>query len=158
MASNGNPASGFNQLQKIVNFAIEKEQESADFYTNLAGKVKTRSIAEELKKLADMEIQHRERLRKMDPAAASSAPARSVADLKIADYVVRAEPTPEMSWQEILTIAMHREMATMKLYQDLAALVPEGPTRQMFTHLAAEESGHKLYFERIWDDEILIEN
>lgn len=31
-------------------------------------------------------------------------------------------------------------------------------TRALFEKLAGEESNHKLFFERIWDDEVLIEN
>ncbi|MGI5836403.1 MAG: ferritin family protein, partial [Chloroflexota bacterium] len=58
----------FNSLQGILNFAINKEQEAIDFYTNIADKVKSKSLVEELQKIAAMETGHRDRLKKLDPA------------------------------------------------------------------------------------------
>ncbi|MBU1626474.1 hypothetical protein KKB18_03820 [bacterium] len=53
---------------------------------------------------------------------------------------------------------MKRELASMNLYNDLAKKSTATSLKQMFQNLAQEESKHKLYFENIYDDEILREN
>lgn len=147
-----------NALQDILGFAVSKEQEAIDFYTDLAGKVKTKSLVEELLKIAAMETGHRDRLKNIDVASIVGGAPKKVADMKIADYLVAQEPTKGMTWQDILTIAMHRELASQKLYTDLSARVEDPIARQLFENLAGEEAGHKRYFEQIWDEEILIWN
>jgi rubrerythrin len=159
LAVNSNSIGQSGDLQAIVNFAIQKEQEAVDFYHDLAARIKNRSLTAELLKIADMEVQHRERLKKLDLVAAiGGATARKVTDLKIADYLVAQEPSPSMTWQDILNIAMHREMASMRLYTDLATIVSDQGAKQLFENLAVEETAHKLFFEKTWDEEILTEN
>jgi rubrerythrin len=155
---NSQTADQFDQLQKIVQYAIEREEEAHQFYMDLTGKVKSEPIAEELRKIAAMELQHKEKLQRMNVGEAASTPARQVLDLQIADYTVEAQPTQEMYWQDLLSIAMHREMAAMQLYQDLSNIIADPGAKKLFEHLAAEEASHKLYFERVWDEEVLTEN
>ena len=144
-------------LQDIVDYAIEKEQEAVNFYNDLAGDAKKKALAEELHKMALMEQGHKERLEKMDAEEAAKKMARPVQDLKIADYLIDIEPGPNMNWQDIIQLAMKRELAAKNLYTDLAKLVSEPAAKQMFENLAADENAHKLYFEKIWDDEIMKE-
>jgi rubrerythrin len=148
----------FDHLQQILDYAIGKEQEAAEFYTDLAAKVVTGSLAAELRKIAAMEMHHKERLQHLDLAGATTQTAPVALDLQIADYLVEQKPGPEMAWQEILNIAMHQELAAMKLYADLANRTDDPAGKLLFLNLAAEESNHKLYFERIWDEEVLLEN
>jgi len=146
------------ELQNIIDFAIEKEKEAAGFYNDLADRVKMKALAEEFRKIAAMEEGHRERLKKMDVTEAAQSFTKQVMDLHIAEYVVEKQPTSDMSWQDILSIAMHRELASINLYTDLEKLVTEPLSKQLFQNLAAEERGHKLFFEKIWDDEVLMSN
>ena len=146
------------EMQTIIDFAIEKEKEAADFYGELAGRVNLKAVADELRKIVSMEKGHRERLERMDLAAAVENIPEQAMDLHIADYVVEAKPSPDMTWPDILTIAMHREQASVNLYTDLEKLVTDSLSRQLFRSLASDERGHKLFFERIWDDEVLGSN
>jgi rubrerythrin len=148
----------FDDLQDVVDFAIDKEQEAVDFYNDLAVRVKQRAIADELKKMAVVEEGHRDWLRNMNIKAAAQTVSQPVPTLKIADYLVEKKPGPDMNWQDVVQIAMKRELASMNLYTDLAKLVADPPAKQMFENLVAEESKHKLYFERVWDEEILKDN
>jgi rubrerythrin len=145
-------------MQTIIDFAIEKEKEAADFYGELARRVKLKVVADEIRKIVAMENGHRERLERMDLAAAAERAPEGVMDLHIADYVVEAKPSPDMSWPDILTIAMHREQASVNLYTDLEKLVTDSLSKQLFRSLASDERGHKLFFEKIWDDEVLASN
>jgi len=143
------------ELQEIIDFAINKEQEAMDFYRDLAAKVKHKAISEELQKMVGVEEGHRDRLKAMDLGEAAKTTVKPAQNLKIADYLVDLEPTPDMSWQDVVHIAMKRELAAMNLYTDLARTVTDKKAKQLFENLAADESAHKLYFEKVWDDEIM---
>jgi rubrerythrin len=149
----------FEKLQNVVKFAIDKEIEAAAFYRDLASKCETGALQQELLKIADIEDSHKEKLQRMDVEETAKTSPKEVMDLQISDYLVEKEPTPDMSWQDILTIAMKREQAAFELYTNLAKMfATENTISQLFQNLASEESSHKLYFEKIYDDEILKEN
>ncbi len=152
------PAGQFEQLQGYVQFAIQKEQEAIDFYSEIAGRVKAKGLAAELREIAAMEVKHRERLKGIDLGTLTTVSVKRAPDMKIADNMVAMEPSPNMSWQDVLNIAMHRELDSIRLYSDLANWVDNPAARQLFENLAAEETKHKLFFERTWDEEILLEN
>lgn len=145
-------------LNSMVQFAIEKEQDAVNFYEELAQKAKNKSIQEELLKIKVMEEQHRDRLKRFNAESLEKTTPKKVLDLKIADYVLETKVTPDMSWQDIINIAMHRELAAMKLYQALSQRLTEPKVVQLFQHLATEESAHKLFFEKLWDEEVMKEN
>ncbi len=145
-------------LHSMVQFAIEKEQEAIHFYENLAQKAKVKSIQEELLKIKAMEEQHKEKLKRFDLEILEKSTPKKMLDLKIADYVVETKVSVEMSWQDIINVAMHRELAAMKLYQVLSQRLSDPKVVQFFQHLASEESAHKLFFEKLWDEEVLKEN
>ncbi|OGL42424.1 MAG: hypothetical protein A2161_21095 [Candidatus Schekmanbacteria bacterium RBG_13_48_7] len=147
------------KLKDVINFAVKKEQEAADFYYDLAGKIKSPAMEKELRKIAAMEEGHRDKLKKIDFKSASKQTPKEVMDLKISDYLVEKEPTPDMSWQELLTVAMKREQASLNLYKTMSKMFKaEKAVSQVFDILASEEAAHKLYFEKIYDDDILKEN
>jgi rubrerythrin len=145
-------------VNEIIQFAIGKEQEAIDFYTNLAGRVKLEAVAQELLKLADMERGHKHRLETLDVEAFIAVPAERPRDLKIANYMEKAVVTPDMDWQDILNVAMHRELAAANLYKDLAESTGDPKIKQLFEGLASEEQKHKLYLETLWDQEVMKEN
>ena len=155
--NNGGPMK-LEELRTIIDFAIEKEKEASSFYDDLAAKAKTRALAEELRKIARMEEGHRDRLERMDVVSAAESVPKEAPDLHIAEYVVEKKPSADMSWPDILTIAMHREQAAINLYTDLEKLVTDPLSKQLFKNLAIEEQGHKYFFEKIWDDEVLTSN
>ncbi len=105
-----------------------------------------------------MEEGHKERLKRMDVSVAGEGLPSEGTDLHIAEYVVETKPSPDMSWPDIVNIAMHRELASINLYTDLGKLVTDPLSQQLFQNLAAEERDHKLFFEKIWDDEVLTSN
>lgn len=146
-------------LKAIILFAIEKEQEAIDFYEQLSQKVKSKAIVDEILKIKKMEEQHKERLKKVEiPALIRENSSRVAPNLKIADYIVQATPSAEMSWQDLLNIAMHRELAAMELYAALSKKVSDSDVARLFERLSREESEHKLIFERMWDEDIMKEN
>ncbi len=146
------------QLQEIIEFAIQREQDAADFYRDLAGRVNNKTIAEELLKFSEIELGHKRKLQNLDLEKVVGSEPQKVANLKIVDYMVKQEPKPNMDWHDVIAIAMQREIKSMELYRDLAQQVEDPQVKNLLENLSAEEAEHKLYFERLWDEEVLLEN
>lgn len=143
---------------EILDFAIKNEEEAAQFYTDLAGKMHSDSMRRVFQDFAREEHGHKAKLLgvkrsgKLEPATAQ------IVDLKIGDYLVDAEPGPDMDIQQALILAMKQEKAAFKLYTDLAAVAADAELRDLLLALAQEEAKHKLRFEIEYDEHILKEN
>jgi len=83
---------------------------------------------------------------------------KNIEDLQISEYLVAEEPQGDLSYQDILIVAMKREEAAKKLYTELAERFKGTETEGVFTRLTEEETGHKLRFEKLYDEDILRNN
>jgi rubrerythrin len=148
----------FESLQEIIDFAIDKEQEAADFYENLADDAEDVSITKELLRIRDEEIKHRDWLRYSPISFLSDAKPKQVNDLNIAQYIMPINPSEKMNFQDVIAIAMQRELMSMHLYTQLSSMVSDPTIRQALLNLSAEEGKHKFYFETLWDRYVLSED
>jgi len=146
----------YQELKDIINFAIEKEQESVDFYKSLLAMVKSHAVAEAIRNIVKMEERHKASLEKLDIMACARQLRKQAVHLRIVDYVVEEKPRPEMTLQDLLNIAMHRESKSIELYTDLSKLFAKDE-KQLFENLAAEESRHTHAFESKWIAEVAAE-
>jgi rubrerythrin len=140
---------------EVIQFAISKEQEAIDLYSDMAGRVRSPGSKVMFKELADMEKGHKAKLEKVDKTYFAKKKVEVPLDLKISDYLVDVQLKSDSSYQDILLYAAKRERAAYDLYTDLAqvyASVPE--IKKMFAVLAQEEAGHKLKLEREYDDNV----
>jgi rubrerythrin len=142
----------------VLDFAIEREQESVDFYTELATNAARDYMRSVFEGFAREEAGHKARLGAIKEGKIVAPPAKKIADLKVGDYLVAEEPTADMGYQDALILAMKKEKAAFRLYSDLAAIADDEATRNVFATLAQEEAKHKLRFEVEYDDTILTEN
>jgi len=145
-------------LEEILNFAIEREQEAHDFYTDLAKKAERPGMEGLFSQFAREELGHKRKLEGIKKGGRSFSPAKQVVDLKIGDYLVDVAPSASVTYQDALILAMKREKAAFQLYTDLAAQTSDAEVKQIFDSLAREEANHKLRFEVEYDDVILTEN
>ena len=145
-------------LEEILDFAIEREQEAHDFYMDLAKKAERPGMGGLFSQFAREELGHKAKLENIKKGARSFAPAKKVVDLKIGDYLVDVDPTATLTYQNALILAMKKEKAAFQLYTDLAAETADAEVKQIFEGLAQEEAKHKLRFEIEYDDMILTEN
>jgi len=145
-------------MDDILVFAIDEEQKAVDFYTTLATNARSEEMKRVFVEFAEEEIKHKTRLTKIREEGIFDMPNESVQDLKISDYVVNVKPTPEMTYEEALVLAMKKEKAAFRLYTNLAAKAPTSDLKDVFLALASEESKHKLRFEIEYDDFVLREN
>lgn len=148
----------FNSINDILDFAINAEQEAVDFYNQLAENAKTEDMKYVFVEFAQEEINHKARLTKIKNEGTFKVEVKDISDLKIADYTVNVKPTPDMSYQEALVLAMNKEKAAFKLYSALAKRASDETMRDIFISLAQEESKHKLRFEIEYDEYVLREN
>jgi ribosome-binding factor A len=106
-------------------------------------------------KFAIEELRHRMKLESIKQQGKIELDEEEVKDLGIEDYVADVELRPEMSYADILIVAMKREKAAYRLYLDLAATALAEELTDTFLMLAQEEAKHKLRFEIEYDDVVL---
>ncbi len=145
-------------INDILEFAINREQEAADFYADLAERSRFESLKEVLKQFEQEELGHKKKLQEISTGAQSVPSLTQIEDLKIADYTVPVQLQDNMSYQDILIVAMKREKAAYRLYNDLADRTTDAEVKKIFLVLAQEEAKHKLRFETEYDTEIMSEN
>ncbi len=146
----------FKDIQEILDFAISKEKEAADFYTT-AAKEETMSGAKEmLKEFAQEELKHKKLLEEFKVKGFASGIAdykfKWIVDIKRSNYAVDLEYHKGMTYNELLMLAMKREEKALALYNELQAKsdTPEG--KKLFKMLCQEEAKHKLKLETLYDD------
>ena len=147
-----------NTVDEILDYAIDQEQQAADFYANLAGRAEKAGMKDILLEFAEEEKRHKERLLAVKSGDHELTPEQEVLDLKISDYLVEVDATDDISYQDALIVAMKRERAAYALYSDMAAKIPESNLREVILGLAREEARHKLFFESEYDERVLTDN
>lgn len=140
----------FGSVEEVLDFAISREVEAYDFYMKLAEMAKKPQIVKIIRDLAIDEKQHKIRL-EAAKAGEVALGAQEVGRLGIANYAEDLKPTPDMSYVELLAIAMKKEDRSYRLYTDLAAIAQKKELKEMFLKLAQEEAEHKLQFEFQYD-------
>jgi rubrerythrin len=149
----------FKDINQILDFAIQQEQEAVDFYSELANFASNRDIKATFMEFVKEEMGHKAKLMKIkEEGVFSTIENKKVQDLMIVDYLVAVKPSPEMSYQEALVVVMKKEKAAYKLYQSLAKMAPNDELKAVFNLLALEEANHKLQFEQEYDEVVLREN
>jgi len=145
-------------IEHVLEFAIEGEEQAIQFYTVLANRAEKPWMKNVFESFADEERGHKAKLQSVMEGKTEMPAPEKVQDLKIGDYLVDVKPTEELDYQEALVIAMKREKAAFRLYNDLAKMADDEKLKQVFLALAQEEAKHKLQFEVEYDENILTEN
>jgi rubrerythrin len=145
----------FESADALLDFAIEKEQEANDFYLNLASKMERESMKKVFQGFAAEEAKHKKKLMEVKEGKQLAPVESQIIDLKVSDYLVDVEPTPDMDYQDALIIAMKKEKVSFRLYTDLAATTNDANLQTLLTGLAQEEAKHKLRLEIEYDEYIL---
>ncbi len=148
----------FNSVDEILDFAIGKEEEAAEFYTDLAGRMDKPHIKEMFEKFAQEEKGHKAKLLAAKEGKTLQKSEKKILDLKIGDHLELVELTPNLDFQDALILAMKAEKNAFKLYNSLAEQADDPAIREMLFALAQEEAKHKLRFETEYDELVFTEN
>jgi rubrerythrin len=143
------------KFDDMLHFAIEREIESVHFYNEASQKVKHSGAKELFLDFVHQEKRHKQKLEDARRGKISLLHIREIPDLKISDYLVESELNPEASYADILRIAMKREEHSVRLYTDLKEKNTHEALVKLFAFLIQEESKHKYFLEKLYDDEVL---
>jgi rubrerythrin len=143
------------KFQEIIQFAIQREIESMDFYDEASKLVKHSGTRDLFLDFVKQEEGHKKKLEEVQAGKIVLGKIEKIPNLKISDYMVDAELKPNISYADILRIAMKREERSIKLYKDLNEKNEEESLKNLFAFLVQEESKHKYAIEKIYDDEVL---
>ncbi|MFC2097079.1 ferritin family protein [Bacteroidota bacterium] len=148
----------FENFNDVLDFAIESEQDAADFYNDLAKSVKGSGIRESFLDFAKEEMNHKKRLEYIKEKGFTEQKVGKVQDLKISDYLVDMTLREDMTYKDALILAMKREKSAYNLYTKLSANTDNADLKKIFTSLAIDEAKHKLRFEIEYDEYVYREN
>lgn len=143
------------KFQEVIQFAIQREIESMGFYDKASKIVKHSGTRDLFLDFVKQEEGHKKKLEEVQAGKVELEKIEKIPNLKISDYMVEAELKSDISYGDILRIAMKREERSVKLYTDLNEKNEDETLRKLFTFLVQEESKHKYALEKIYDDEIL---
>lgn len=144
----------FNSINDIVDYAIEKEIEAAEFYEEAAETIEMAGAREILKDYAAEERKHEQILKdlKENKARIDGYKFEKIQDIKRSDFLVEMTYRPDMNYEDLMRLAMKREEKANKLYLILAKSTDNEEHARFFTMLAQEELKHKNSLEKLYDD------
>lgn len=148
----------FESVDAVLDFAIKREQEAFDLYHGLASETDDSQMKTLFTSFAKVEAGHKQKLEGIKEGSAYLPVRQTPVDLKISDYLVDVEPSPDMSFQDALVLAMKREQMTKALYTNLALMIDDALLAELFRQLAKEEATHKGRFEDLYEETFLSEN
>ena len=140
------------KLEAIIDLAIEKEEQSHDFYIGLQSRVKDQGTRETLGFLAGEEVKHKEflvRYRKGDLGPDTLRPSH-VVDYSIAEHLEPPDTKETLDEKDAYLVAAHRELRAYNFYRALAGIHAQGTVRQMLDRMANEELKHKEKVEYLY--------
>ena len=145
----------FNSVDEIIAYALEKEEEAVAFYTEISQNESLEAVKKTFEGFAQEEKKHVSMLQDLDKQKEKIAEYQLewIPDMKRSDYMVDVTYEKGMHYTEILRLAMKREEAALKLYNQLGAKSADKPEFvKVFKILAQEEAKHKNILETIYDD------
>ncbi len=147
---------GFENLAAILDFAIQKELEAAEFYTNISKEEAFSGAGKMFEEFAREERKHQQMLEDFKTKGLSASMEdykfKWITDIKRSNYVVDLDYSPGMAYNEILMLAMKREEKALQLYNDFLKKSDSEAGRTLFKVLCQEEAKHKLALETMYDD------
>ncbi len=143
---------------EIIDFAIEREHEAVRFYKELEEGVHFAAQKEMLREIRRMEESHVKLLHSVKKKPPGELKERKAEWFEEDSYLVEAPPAAEMSLQQILITAMKREDRSYALYTELLSKTEDAELRKTFEYLAGEETQHKNFFQKLYDEQVQPDN
>ena len=146
----------FDSLNEIIDFAIEKEVEAAEFYQSISKQENISGTKEMFADFASEEKKHEKMLLSFKSTGVTDSmndyQLKWITDIKRSNYVDEIEYKPGMAYNELLLLAMKREEGALALYNKLLEEAVTDGAKTLFKMLCQEEAKHKLYLETLYDD------
>ena len=143
-------------FERLVSLAIQREEESYQFYTKAAKDSEFKPSAKLLKDLAHQEEIHKKKLQSAQKdGVCQTFKCGTVEELEKMDlsrYLVDIPLVPSSTPQEVLIVAIKRETAAHSFYKSLSELTGSGKHRTVFEILSKEEEAHRDRLQTMYDD------
>jgi len=143
----------FRSIEDILKFAIQKEEASYFFYTDMAESAGDELTGRIFADIAQEELRHRGQLQlelmKMGRVVNAD---EDWAERSAADYVLEEGLPQDFTGADALRVAITKEHAAYRLYIDLLRMVQSPEAVETFAALADEEIRHKLKFEQAYEN------
>ena len=143
----------FESFEEIINFAIEKEKEAAAFYEDAFHQEVSSGNRKTFEEFAAEERKHQAMLENFSKnKKLPEYQFKWIPDLKRSDYMLDLEYKKDMTYTDLLLVAMKREEHSLKLYNDLRKKAEDEDLITLFKILSQEEARHKNILESFYDD------
>ncbi len=143
-------------MNEILTFAIRKEADAAAFY-RMAADRSNPGVKKVFEELAKEEDGHKRKLENFDLKKVDHAELKEMKGAGITETFVDVPFSSDMSYAEVLRMAMKNEEASRDLYASASQAVREPGLKKLLLLLAQEESGHKERLEKMYDKDVLQE-
>jgi rubrerythrin len=142
------------RLGAYIDIAIQREEESFDFYMVLSARLQDSSARDALELLAGEEKKHKAFLQRYRDGGYGADALRmdQAIDYRIAEHMDMPDIVDDMKPEDVFLVAAHRELRSYHFYTGLADLHPEGELRQIFLKIAAQELKHKEKVEYLYSN------
>jgi rubrerythrin len=145
-----------NSLDEILRFAIRKEADAAAFY-RMAADRSDPGVKKAFQELAKEEDGHKKKLEGFDPKKIEKMEVKETKGLGLSEMMEDVPYSSDMSYADLLRMAIKNEEKSQRLYASTAKMVTEPKLKKLLLVLAQEESTHKEKLEKIYDKEVLQE-
>jgi rubrerythrin len=143
-------------VEEILRFAIRKEADAATAYRIAADRANP-GVKKFFEELAAEEDKHRNRLEKFDVKKIGRMKLKETKGLGLSERMEDIPFGPQLTYEELLRMAIKNEEKSERLYTSTAKLVTDSNLKKLLLILAREESTHKERLEKVYDEEILTE-
>lgn len=146
----------FSSPKDIIYYAIRREADAAAFY-RLAAERSNPGVKKAFEELAIEEDNHKKKLETLDLEQIEAIELTESKGLGLSDLLQDTPFSFDMSYAELLRMAIKKEESSERLYLSLSQLIEDEKIKKILLLLAQEESTHKERLEKIYDTEILQE-
>ncbi len=140
------------EYREIIKQAIGNEIEAREFYENAASTLKNTYLKELFTTLAKEEEKHRKILTNIYSRDTIEHYFSKTKDYKVAETVDEPELSMDMKPADAFALAMKKEEAAMRQYNEMADLCDDDEKKQTFLELASMERDHKMKMETAFID------
>ncbi len=145
-----------NSLDEILRSAIRKEADAAAFYRMAADRANP-GVKKMFEELAKEEEGHKKKLEGFGLKKIDKMKLKETKGLGMSEMMEDVPYNSDMSYADLLRMAIKNEEKSQQLYTSTAEMVTEAKLKKLLLILAQEESTHKEKLEKIYDKEVLQE-
>ncbi|MFX0016191.1 MAG: ferritin family protein [Promethearchaeota archaeon] len=147
------------EIEEIIKFAIDKEEEAYNLYFSVAKTTNSSTVKKLMEELANDELGHKKLLEDLqDAEELLDYDINQVVDLKLSDHLIAHEIDENSDFQSVLTFAMKEEKAAYDLYFRMSKAATTDKHVKIFQKLGQMELTHKNKLESLYDDMFYSDN